>query len=106
MGACYNHRSMEDTTNGKRKKSRKRGYVISLSLVFLLTAIALLVNFHTAGTAVNPELPVFEAIEVGATTIYDAIAQCEMLWLAVIAAVMVISYLIDALVLMVFARRT
>lgn len=104
MGACYNHRSMEDTTNGKRKKSRKRGYVISLSLVFLLTGIALLVNFHTAGTAVNPELPVFEAIEVGATTIYDAIAQCEMVWLAVIAAVMVISYLIDALVLMVFAR--
>ncbi len=88
----------------KDKKKSRRGYVISLTLVLLLTAVALVVNFYTAGTAVDPELGFFEAIAAGAGTIYNALVECDPWWLATIAGVMVLSYMVDGLVLVVFAR--
>lgn len=97
---------MDESTEKKQKRKSRRGYIISLSLVLLLTAAALLINFHTAGVSIegNENLGVFEAIAAGAKSIYDALLQCDPVWLAVIGAVMVISYCVDGLALLVFAR--
>lgn len=80
---------------GEKKNHRKRNYIITLLLLFLLTAGSLLFAFYGAGDG---------DIVAGWNQIVDAIASANIWWLVGILGIMVASYLVDGLVIYVFAR--
>ena len=80
---------------GEKKNHRKRNYIISLLFLVLLTAGSLLFAFYGAGNG---------DIAAGWNQIVDAIASANIWWLVGIMGIMVVSYLLDGLVLYVFAR--
>ncbi len=87
---------MAEKIKGKKKqKSKKKSYVISFGLVFVLTIATLFISFYSAGEG--------DFIS-GFKQIWSALTTCSPLYLAVIAGIMFLTYCLEALVMVVFCR--
>jgi len=78
-----------------KTKSKKRSYIVSFTLVFVLTVISLLYSFYNAGEG---------NIVSGFLSVGEALQDCDIIWLLVIAALMIVSFLADGLIIYVFCR--
>ena len=79
----------------RKKKGKKKSYIISFSLVLVLTLVTLFISFYSAGEG---------DFVLGFKSIWDALSTCNPIWLAVIFLVMVLSYCIEAVIIVVFCR--
>lgn len=87
---------MAEKIKGKKKqKSKKKSYVISFGLVFVLTIATLFISFYSAGEG--------DFIS-GFKQIWSALTTCSPLYLAIIAGIMFLTYCLEALVMVVFCR--
>ncbi len=87
-----------DTPEERRKEKKnhsKRNYIISLLLVVILTGGSLLFAFYGAGDG---------DIVVGWNSIIEAIASANIYWLIGILGILLVAFLLDGLVIYVFAR--
>ncbi len=84
----------ESQTPPKKKKLGKQ-YIISISLVCLLTFASLFFSFYGAGEG---------DFVAGFNLIGSALLGCNQGWLVCIALLVISSYLLDGLVIMVFCR--
>lgn len=78
-----------------KSKGNKRSAVLSLVLVVILTFVSFLISFYSAGDG--------DLIK-GMKTIIDAFGSGDPLWLAIIAGLMVVSYLLEGIIVLVFCR--
>lgn len=79
----------------RKKKGKKKSYIISFSLVFVLTIVTLFISLYSAGEG---------DFVLGFKSIWDALSTCNPIWLAVIFLMMVLSYCIEAVIIVVFCR--
>jgi len=86
--------------SGKKKKGLSK-YIISLSVVLLMTSLSLLLSLYSAG-----EDPVTHEgnIGIGANTIWNALTGCNVWWLLAIAGLVIVSYLLDGFIIQIFCR--
>lgn len=84
----------ESPRNGNAK-GNKRSPVLSLVLVAILTFVSLIISFYSAGAG---------DIIKGMKTIGNALSSGDPMWLAIIAGLMVLSYMLEALIILVFCR--
>lgn len=85
----------ENIQTTKEKKKTKKSYAISFALVAVLTIATLFISLYGAGEG---------DFVLGAKQIWNALITCSPLYLAVIALVMILTYCIEALVMVVFCR--
>ena len=86
----------EKVNKGKKKeKSKKKSYLISFGLVFVLTIATLFISFYSAGEG---------DIWLGIRQIWDALTTCSPIYLLVIVAVVLATYCLEAVVMVVFCR--
>lgn len=88
-------KTKKQPANGAKPKSKKRSYIVSFTLVVVLTALSLLYSFYNAGDG---------DVVAGFLSVGDALANCDPFWLFVIAAMMILSFMIDGLIIYVFCR--
>ena len=81
----------------EKHKSSKKTAILSLLLVTFLTLLSLLLLLYSAGEG---------DIQKGFTIIGNALANGDPAWLAVIAGLMLLSYFIEALIILVFSSFT
>ncbi len=93
---------MEEKTNPNisyneqtKKKKGFRRYLITVSLLLILTIGSVLFSLYQAGGG--------DIVE-GGLQIVNAIGGSDYRWLLVLAALLIVSYLLDGLVIFVFAR--
>lgn len=87
-------KKVADTPESKKKKG-VRNYIISISVVLILTILSLLYSLWGAGEG--------DLIKGGAV-IWDALVNCNPWWLVCIVGLVALSYFIDGLVIYVFCR--
>ena len=85
----------ENIQTTKEKKKTKKSYAISFALVAVLTIATLFISLYGAGEG---------DFVLGAKQIWNALITCSPLYLAVIALVMILTYCVEALVMVVFCR--
>ncbi len=78
-----------------RKKKGNRQYLISISIVLILTFVSLFISFYGAGNG---------DFFAGVRLISDALLGCNVWWLACIALLVIASYALDGLVIQIFCR--
>lgn len=78
-----------------KKKSKKKSYIISFSLVIILTVATMFISLYSAGEG---------DFLLGVKAIFDAMTTCSPLYLVIIALVMLLTYCLEALVMVVFCR--
>lgn len=78
-----------------KKKSKKKSYIISFSLVIILTVVTMFISLYSAGEG---------DFLLGVRSIFDALTTCSPFYLAIIALVMFLTYCVEALVMVVFCR--
>ena len=86
---------MAKEKKAKQEGKKKKSYIISFSLVVILTVVTLFISFYSAGEG---------DFVLGAKSTFDALLSCSPLYLAVIAIVMLLTYCVEALVMVVFCR--
>ncbi len=87
---------MAERIEGKKKqKSKKKSYIISFGLVFVLTIATLFISFYSAGEG---------DFVSGVKQIWSALTTCSPVYLAIIGLIMLLTYCIEALVMVVFCR--
>lgn len=84
-----------EVNQANEKKKSKKSYILSFSLVLILTAATLLFAFYSAGDG---------NIGAGVISIWNALVDCDVMWLIVIACVVLLSYLFDGLIIFIFCR--
>lgn len=85
----------EKVKKAKEKKKTKKSYVISFSLVVILTLATLFISLYSAGEG---------DFLLGVKQIWNALTTCSPFYLVMIALVMIFTYCIEALVMVVFCR--
>lgn len=89
---------------GETKKKKKGGgwkYLVSISVVLLLTGFSLLYSFYTSGT---PNADFWAQVSSGFNLILDAIKQTNIIWLVAIIVITLLSYVVDGLAIKIFCR--
>jgi len=79
----------------EKKPSTKKSAILSLVLVTILTLVSLLISFYSAGEG---------DLVKGMNTISSALRSGDPMWLAVISCLMVVSYMLEAVIILVFCR--
>ena len=85
----------EKVKKAKEKKKTKKSYVMSFSLVVILTLATLFISLYSAGEG---------DFLLGVKQIWNALTTCSPFYLVMIALVMIFTYCIEALVMVVFCR--
>lgn len=85
----------EKVKKPKEKKKTKKSYVISFTLVVVLTLATLFISLYSAGEG---------DFLLGVRQIWNALTTCSPLYLVIIALVMILTYCIEGLVMVVFCR--
>jgi glycosyltransferase 2 family protein len=89
-----------DENNGplaepKKKKSPSKKYVISISIVLVMTVLSLLFSLYSAGEG---------DMVAGADLIWRALTGCNPWWLVCIGLLVFLSYVLDGVIIQVFCR--
>ena len=90
-----NNNDIALTSEEKKKRKNRRNYIISVSLVLILTVGSLIYTLLSAGN--------WNIVE-GANQIWNAIRGCNPWYLVLVLCLVIITYLIDGLIIYVFAR--
>lgn len=90
-----NNNDIALTSEEKKKRKNRRNYIISVSLVLILTVGSLIYTLLSAGN--------WNIVE-GANQIWNAIRGCNPWYLVLVLSLVIITYLIDGLIIYVFAR--
>lgn len=88
------------TGTAKKKKSGKRKYIFSISIVLVLTVVSLFLSLYNAGTGDA----LGDRLSSGANQIIGAIKGCNVGYTFLMFGMVLLGYLLDGLIILVFCR--
>jgi uncharacterized membrane protein YbhN (UPF0104 family) len=86
--------------NGKKKKGLSK-YIVSFSVVLVMTALSLLLSLYSAG---EDSTTGQGDIGAGARIIWSALTGCNIWWLIAIVGLVILSYFLDGVIIQIFCR--
>lgn len=95
MSVSEENNSLGNQGNNQKKKNDRWKYLITISIVLVLTAASLIFSLFSSGNG---------DIAAGGKIILDALAASDWRWLLLVFGIVIAAYAIDGLIILVFAR--
>lgn len=85
----------EEGSHKEKKKNDAWKYLVTISVVLVLTAISLVLSLFNAGNG---------DIAFGAKTIWDAFMAADIVWLLLVFGIVAVAFAIEGLIILIFCR--